>query len=53
VTHGKVMLATNDTGSICKCTCGSIHLSFGPVLLTFSRQELVEIVDPNLAAVIT
>lgn len=51
VTHGKVILATNNAGTICGCICGSIHLSFGPVLLTFSHQEFMEIVDLSMAAV--
>lgn len=51
VGHGKTMLANNDTGYICECACGSVHLSFGPALLTFSRQEFLNIVSLGMSAI--
>jgi len=51
VGNGKTMLASNDTGYICECACGSVHLSFGPALLTFSRQEFLNIVSLGMTAI--
>ena len=49
--HGKTMLASNDAAYICECACGSVHLSFGPALLTFSRQEFLNVVSLGMTAI--
>jgi hypothetical protein len=48
--HYKVLLAANDTSSICECDCGAIHLSFGPVVLNLSREEFLQMADLSAAA---
>ena len=48
--HYKLLLAANETGSICECDCGAIHLSYGPVVLNLSHQDFLEITHLCTAA---
>ena len=41
--HSKTLLAKSKQGEMSRCTCGAIHLAFGPISMRISEHDLGEL----------